>query len=299
MAEQPPRALLPDGLELDRLGIAPEQLQRVELLREKHDNAVYRLTTDRGSFVLKWFSDPTPAEISAYQLLTAYGVPTLPVHGHTERSLLLEDLATSGAWRLATAEDAEEGEVGMAIAEWYLALHRAGRELLTGPAPDFLKREMDELSADRIVMTGGRLGLSDSPVWQLAAEHIEQLKQAFRALGETLNYNDFHWTNLALSRDRPPRAIVFDYHLLGIGPAYCDCRNVCGSLGDRAQRGFRDAYGPVGENAAVLDAPLAKLYALYVAAQFPELPVWSLGCVEAAASGELEKDLVQALQMVR
>ncbi len=46
------------------------------------------------------------------------------------------------------------------------------------------------------------------------------VKRAMRALPETLTYNDFHWTNLALSRQaRPvPRAVVYDYHLLGIGP---------------------------------------------------------------------------------
>lgn len=86
----------------------------------------------------------------------------------------------------------------VAVAEWYRALHAAGREMLTSPlgVPDFL---------------------------------------------------------LAFSRELEPsvRAVVYDYHLLGIGLAYSDCRNVAGSLGERVQSAFWEAYGSVDEREAL------------------------------------------------
>jgi hypothetical protein len=102
--------------------------------------------------------------------------------------------------------------------------------------PGFLEREVNSLDAETIIRIGKQLGLNHDLVWTLAAKHIEAIKDAMRSLPETLNYNDFHWTNLALSRRSVPslRAVVYDYHLLGIGLCYSDCRNVVGSLGDRA-----------------------------------------------------------------
>ena len=134
----------------------------------------------------------------------------------------------------------------------------------------------------------------------LAAEHIEALKDGLRSLPETLTYNDFHWTNLALSRHQRPefRAVVFDYHLLGIGLAASNCRNVGGSLGAAARAAFWVAYGAVDERAAALDAPVATLHALRVAVQRPELPRWALPLVHEVTTGELEAKLRHALALL-
>jgi hypothetical protein len=121
-----------------------------------------------------------------------------------------------------------------------------------------------------------------------------------RSLPETLNYNDFHWTNLALSRRSvpSPRAVVYDYHLLGIGLRYSDCRNVVGSLGDRAASAFWEAYGPVDEREKLLDEPTSVLYALMVALRQPEFPDWAQGCLRKARNGELQKSLHRALEAI-
>jgi len=118
----------------------------------------------------------------------------------------------------------------------------------------FVDRRIAQFSAQ--AAHGKRFGMEMLTVWQLAADHLEALLAAFRAFQETLNYNDFHWTNLALTHEEPLRAVVFDYDLLGIGPVYCDIRNVLGSLGEPAQGAFREAYGPVDERIAVFDKPL-------------------------------------------
>ena len=289
--------------DLSLIGLDPAKVTSIEMIHQKHGNRLYRVECGARSFVLKWFKDPVQStEVRSYALLEELGVPTLPVHARTENALLLEDLVNSFTWRLAKEDDVERSETGVAVANWYLALHSAGREILADPArtPDFLKREIDALDAETIVETGKQLGLDHDSVWELAADHIEALKGAMRSLPEPLNYNDFHWTNLALSRRREPsfRAIVYDYHLLGIGLRYSDCRNVVGSLGHQAGSAFWETYGPVDERERLLDEPTSILFALVVALRLPKFPHWAQGCLRKARSGELERSLRCALEII-
>ena len=272
-------------------------LESAQLIQGKSGAAVYRVTTAGRSMVLKVFSGEEEAqEVRAYELLAPCGVPTLPTYGIAPNAILIDDLTSSPDWRLATETDAENAEVGVAVAEWYRALHSAGDRLASqAGCPNFLAREYDALSPESIATTSHRLSLEDAPVWRLATEHIDVLKRAARSFPETLTYNDFHWTNLALARSEPLRAIVFDYHLLGIGPAYCDIRNVTGSLGPQAREAFLQAYGPYDETVAVIDRPLSVLYSLGVAADLPRLPAWAEPCVEGVRNGGLESSLAKAV----
>jgi len=284
-----------------QVGLDPSRVTHTEMIHERHGNRLYRIMCGRQSFVLKWFGIPEEAtEVRSYALLEGLGVPTLPVHGRTGQALLLEDLLASPLWRLAREEDVDRPDVGTAVAEWYLAFHAAGREMLRGDAriPGFLGREVDALTGESIRAAGWQLELADNPVWALAAAHIEAIKAAMRSLSETLNDNDFHWTNLALSRQEPLRAIVFDYHLLVIGPAYCDCRNVAGSLGEGAARAFRDVYGPEDERERLLDEATAPLVALIAALRLPRFPRWAEGCLRTVKRGELEAGIRRALDVV-
>jgi len=242
---------------------------------------------------LKSFGGPNHSEIPAYRLLRECSVPTLPIHGLTENAVLLEDLASSPDWRLAMAEDIEHAEVGRAVAAWYRLFHEAGHRLLNLPA--FLTREIDALTPNGVLEIGDRLKMADLPVWRLAADGLEALQAAFRAFPETFNYNDFHWTNLALTRAEPLRAVVFDYDMLGIGPVYCDIRNVLGSLGESARGSFREAYGPVDNRIALFDKPLSVLYSLQVAIRQPSLPAWAQDCAQEAQGGLLESELWAAI----
>jgi len=287
---------------LAQLGLQPERVGAITLIHAQHGHRLYRLHYSGRSFVLKWFPTAGDVELQSYALLRAHAVPTLPVHGCAEQAILLEDLLASPAWRLANAEDMARAETGSAVAEWYRCLHAAGREIMSAPAPPhpFLQRESDALDVPGILEMGRRLDMPENPVWQLAAEHLASLQAALRALDQTLNYNDFYWTNLALSRQSIPcpHAIVFDYHLLGIGLRYSDCRNVIGSLSGTARPAFWEAYGTVDEREAILDAPLSTLYSLWIALQRPSLPAWVRGALRQVQDGELERDLRAALEIV-
>lgn len=225
----------PAGFDPRDVGLHPAEVTAAALLHQRHGHVLYRLSCGPRSFVLKWFADDREAtEVRAYALLERLDVPTIPVNGRTNCALLLEDLATSASWRLGTVDDMQRAVVGSAVAGWYRRLHAAGGEFLArvDPVPGFLRREQDALDAEAVLHVSERLGLAGAAVWELVAESIGELKAAIRSLPATLTYNDFHWTNLALSRAETPdlRAVVFDYHLLGIATRYSDYRNATGVL---------------------------------------------------------------------
>jgi hypothetical protein len=91
---------------------------------------------------------------------------------------------------------------------------------------------------------------------------------------------------------------MFDFHQMGVGLRYSDCRNVLGSLGARARNAFREAYGKVDEIEGILDAPTSILYALKAAVDLPNIPGWAIPCIEAVKRGELEFLVRKALQVI-
>ena len=263
------------------------------MIHDKGGNRLYRLLVDQRPLILKIVSDEV--ESRAYTMLSRLGVPTLPVHAQVDDAILLDDLEHSHTWRLATDQDVGRRDVGVAVARWYRAFHDAGSAYLDTRRPNWLKREWDALNAASIMETGHRLDLQHLPVWTLAASMVSELKDAAGALPQVFNYNDFHWSNLALSRTEIPiEAVVFDLGLLGTGLRYSDVRNVVGSLTGEAVRAFRDFYGPVNEREVLIDSPMSDLHGLWEASLQARFPSWALALVGRAKSGELQATLRRA-----
>ena len=290
------------GDTLGKLGVPAGEIRRVETISVRPGHRFYRIRTHRCSYVLKSFPVGNPGnEIKGYRLLRQLGVPTLDVIAMTETDLLLEDLTHSETWRLATELDAGDRHVGAAVARWYWRFHEKGSALAAAGSglPPFLKREEDLLDRAGIESAGRALGLSRLDSWRLAADHIDLLKRSLSDFGTTLNYNDFHWTNLALSRKSGPgmEAIVFDYDLLGIGTRYSDVRNAVGSLSGEAIAGFQEVYGSVDPGEKTLDRPLATLYALVSAARMVTFPKWAEESRQTVLNGTFKTDLLQAVDL--
>ena len=290
------------GVSLGKLGVPAGEIRRVETISVRPGRRLYRIRTHKGSYVLKSFPVGNPGnEIKGYSLLRQLGVPTLEVIAMTETDLLLEDLTCSETWRLANEPDAGDRHVGRAVARWYWHFHEKGSALAASGSglPPFLKREEDLLDRAGIESAGRALGLSRLDSWRLAADHIDLLKRSLSDFGTTLNYNDFHWTNLALSRKSGPgmEAIVFDYDLLGIGTRYSDVRNAVGSLSGEAIAGFQEVYGSVDPGEKTLDRPLATLYALVSAARMVTFPKWAEESRQTVLNGTFKTDLLQAVDL--
>ena len=287
---------------LRQMGFDASLVGDVNLLQERHGNRLFRIQIGSSSHILKVFGDPTSArEVQCYALLRKLGVPTIPVCGETENALLLEDLSDSDDLGLASDEDVERADVGEAVAGWYCSLHQAGSKLLAEgrPLPSFLHREIDEVTPETILELGRRVQSSNWNRWVHLANSIQAIKDEARSCDETLTYNDFHWTNLALTRNAAPiRAVVFDYHLLGIGLRYSDWRNVTGSLRSRARDAFITAFGAVDEKERVLDSLLAPLYALVTAFRRRNFPSWGRESLELAETGQIHARAEQALALM-
>ncbi len=282
------------ALEMKRMGYDPSLIQRHEILSSRHGHRVVRVLWAHRFLVLKTFPPDQTSEIDAYRLLVDHGVPTLPVRGMSEAGLLLEDLAVSPDWRAAGVQDMEAPATGRAVGAWYRKFHSVGLKITADP-PSFIGREIDVVDADAIEAVQRMLGPVDDGVLRFAADVLQDLKEGLRSLPQTLNHNDFGWVNLALCRRGEARGIVYDYHQLGLGPACSDYRNVLTSLRGEAAEAFRTTYGEIPERHFVLDAPLATLHGLVVAASQPTLPGWAEGLVEEARDGRLRKSVEVAL----
>jgi hypothetical protein len=294
------------------MGLSPDDLA---LIHEGHGSKVFRVACAGKSYVLKLGSGHNMAhELACYRILARCRVSTPVVHGHTEAAILIEDFTMSGIWRLADESDADDPATGAAIARWYRAFHDAGyvylRQAHANEPP--LVSEADLLTPEGIVRigkglaiqahratTGSRPAPDDrlhlKPVWRYAAAHIETIKAAIKLKPRTFNYNDFFMGNLALSIAAPLRAIVFDYHLMGSGLAYSDCRNVASALGPNARAAFQKDYGPTDPEEDLLDQPTAILYGLREALAQPEMPAWAQSCIQQVENGELERSISAAL----
>ncbi len=286
---------------LAKMGFDTSHLEKVEPIQERHGNRLFRIALEGSSYILKVFGDPDASrEVGAYALLKDLGVPTLRVIARTNDALLLEDLEVSKHLRPAGEDDIGKAEVGVALAAWYRALHDTDSRLWTGqPGPSFLRREIDELTPASILEVASKVRGSDQSKWVTLADNIDRIKNAAMTSAETLTYNDFHWTNLALSRnEKPIRAVVFDYHLLGLGLRYSDCRNVTGSLGPDAADAFRSAYGETDPREKTLDDLMAPLYALVEAFRRPRFPSWAEASLELAETEEIHSRLDRVMEVL-
>jgi diadenosine tetraphosphate (Ap4A) HIT family hydrolase len=286
-----------------RLGLDLAAFTRTEVLSTRHGHCVWRVWTSTGSSVAKWFPDDATAavEISAYQLLHELGVPTLHVYSTTNDSLLLEDLGSSPRLRAATADDMARAEVGAAVGRWYKTFHQRGSKWLARKIgrPSVFTRETDILTVQAVTEAATALGLMDSPVWDMVIHSLDLLKRAVSLLGVTLCYNDFYWTNLALSRNEENgfEAVVYDYHLLGIGMRYSDYRNVVSALGPAAATAFGEEFGEIDPREQVLDKPLETLHSLVVASRLPQLTGWAQESRDAVINGDLLQHFREAEQL--
>ena len=289
--------LLPNP-HLAALGLHSSDILTSELLRRKAGHVVCRIKTRRGWHVLKWFDTPDALEPKVYTLLAHWGIPTLPIHARTDRSLLLEDLEHSRVWRAAEEADMSRAETGFAVAEWYRSLHRAGREALKNPEtlPSGLHAWVDDLTGETLAGAGSRLRLTGKPAWETVLQSIEALKIRAQACPQTFNYEDFAQENLALSRGKKSlQAVVFDYDCFTLGAAYSDWRNATYSLEGSARESFAEAYGPVSETEHRLDMPLSALFGLLVASRRANVPGWAHPLLEDVENGELERSIQSAL----
>lgn len=281
--------------EIADLGLPQELIIDVRPFYYTKDKILLRLYTKDGTYVLiRTPSDDDLSETTAYRLFQESGIPTLPIYKITDRHVMVEDLTNSADWRLARKIDVELYEVGWAVGEWYKKLHDNGLKLIHRPEFSHLSRECDSLTPESILKIGKTLGMETLPIWQLAADAIDDIKDKIGRMAVVLNYNDFYYTNLALSEQDPLQAIIFDYGELRIGMRYSDCRNVVSSMGYDAIEGFYKCYGEPDPIEVILDDAVTDLYALSSVVQRKVFPKWVKQTRKKIGKKEYEKIIIKA-----
>ncbi|MGV8146772.1 MAG: hypothetical protein ACLKAM_09420 [Alkaliphilus sp.] len=282
--------------ELAKLGLSNMDLIDFQEIRNKDGVYLYRVIYDNKFYVLKYFlNDEYTREIENYSILKELNIPTVEVFGYTDRALLLEDIEKSKKYRLGVQSDLSNIEVAKALAKWYIKLHNEGEKYILGKDSKFY-RETDVITKENIELIKNKSNTGDNKVWYLIIDNLDLIFRRIKDLGETMTYNDFYCTNLAVSNDKR-EAIMFDYNLLGIGFKYNDIRNVCSSLSEEAGKVFIEAYGGINQREKTVDDGISILVNLIFAYQRPMFPNWAQDSLGAIYNGKLEKAIKRILEV--
>lgn len=282
--------------ELAKLGLSNNSHIDLQEIRNKDGIYLYRVIYENKYYILKYFlNDEYTREIKNYSILKELKIPTIKVLAYTDRALLLEDLEKSNKYRLGEGSDLSDTEVAKALAKWYIGLHNKGTKYISEKDSDFY-REIDVITKENITFIKDSSNTRDNKVWNLILDNFDLIFNKIKNLEETLTYNDFYWTNLAVSNDKK-EAIMFDYNLLGIGFRYNDIRNVCSSLSEEAGKIFIEEYGDINENEKIIDEGISIIIDLIFAYKRPEFPDWAQESLNAVQNGELEKAFKKILDL--
>lgn len=274
--------------ELFKLGLSETNHIDLQKIRDKDGIYLFRVNYKNKYYIIKYFfKEEYKREIKNYSIFKELNISTIKVFTHTDRSILLEDLERSENYRLGVKSDLSDIEVAKLLAEWYLDLHNKGQKYIADKCDNFY-REIDIITKENLELVKYRSNTSGYKVWSIILDNYDLIFNKIEDLEKTLTYNDFYWTNLAVSNHRK-KAIMFDYNLLGIGYRYSDIRNVCSSLSEEAGKVFIKEYGNINKTEKVMDDGLSILITLILAYKRSKFPEWAKESLNAVFNGELER----------
>jgi len=273
---------------------------RLELLRDKDGVALYRVYPAQGSMVLKVFEQEAYArEIDCYELLASLGIQTIKVLAKTGRALLMEDLLNSDSFRLGKETDCSDPGVMGNLGAWYRQLHGKGRPYLAAQTdPRRFYSELDEFTQDNIQQAPLWTQTAENPFWNRLTASYDAIEAWLLQAEMTLCYNDFHWDNLAVSKD-DSSAFMFDYNFLGRGLAASDLSNALCFSDEQGKAAFMAAYQlNISPQERVMESLLSPVTSLLIAMRQNRKPAWAQEIIKGIISGELNSLLSEALAMI-
>ena len=259
--------------ELNKLGLSNLNDIKIKEIRNKDGVFLFRIIDNKNTYVLKYFlKDEYKREITNYKLLKKLGIKTIRDYGYTDNAILLEDLESNKKYRLGIDEDLKDKEVAKALAAWYIELHNKGVNF-TKDNKNIFYSEVDQIDIKNIKFIRLKSNTMDNTVWDLILNNFEIIKEKIYSLEQTLNYNDFYWTNLVVIKDKS-EAFMFDYNFLGVGFRYSDIRNVRLSLSKEAGDVFIKEYGDINTKEEIIDNFTAIIITLIFSYKKEVFPSW-------------------------
>ena len=251
----------------------------VHLIRSKEGVIVARVRWGDGTAVLKCFENTAfRREIQNYGILHSCGIPTIPVLGKSDRSILLEDIDASETYRLGMEQDLNDPSIIKAIAKWYKTLHTNGRQYVQQYGAGMYE-EWDCFTMENLEVIRDRFELADAEGLKAIMDHYGELRKRINAAPRTLAYNDFYYTNLVVKKDAS-EAMMFDYNLLGKGTPASDIRNVTYWFAEENKKLFFSVYGKADDELLLLDRICDPVVSLYYAMSRNILPDWAKEAID-------------------
>lgn len=265
-------------------------------LRSKDGVHLYKIQDCDKKYVLKYFENTEfRREIKNYLILQELNVLTIPLIAYTDEAILMEDIGNSSDMRLAVKEDMSDLGVCFTLGKWYKNLHEKGKEYvkLNG---DGMYMETDCITFENIQMIKQKTDTSDNLVWKVVEEKLDYLRELIDKTKKTLIYNDFYYTNMAISKEHG--AFMFDYNLLGKGYIASDIKNVTVQLSEDGKNAFLEGYGQYYERMSVvhpieelMHEVAGSLVALCFACQRDVFPEWGYEELEVVNKGVLLENI--------
>lgn len=247
---------------------------RFQLIREKDGVVLARVFAEGAPLILKLFLDePSRREIENYRVLRALGVPTLRVFGQTSRSILMEDIEASPALRLGREEDLHDPDVIRSLAKWYRLLHGRGEEYVRAHGAGMYD-EWDLFTEESVDLLMNALGGECRKPLERLKSRYPELRARMDAAPKTLCYNDFYYTNMAVSKDKS-EALMFDYNYLGKGCPINDFTNVTYWFTEDEKALFLSEYGGMDMSLLELQETISPVIDLVSAVKRGIFPDWA------------------------
>lgn len=110
--------------------------------------------------------------------------------------------------------------------------------------------------------------------FQMVYTFFPVLRQHLDTIPQTLTYNDFYYTNLALRKDET-EALMYDYNLLGKGSYVSDIQNVTYWFTEEKKRIFFEDYGEIRPEDSIIHRIVSPIVSLYSAMSRGIFPGWA------------------------
>ncbi len=272
--------------QMQKMNISYDQIIN---LRSKDGVHLYNIQSSNKRFVLKYFENiEFRREIKNYLILQDLDVLTIPLIAYTDEAILMEDISFSDDMRLAVKEDMDNPNICASLGKWYRNLHDKGKEYIKING-DEIYMETDCITYENIQMIKQKTNTADNFVWKVIEEKLDYLKELIDKTEKTLTYNDFYYTNMAVSKEHG--AFMFDYNLLGKGYVASDIKNVTLQLGEEAKKAFLESYGKCDEKEILMHGVAGSLVGLCFACQRETFPKWGYEELESINNGTLMKNI--------
>lgn len=258
-------------------------------LRSKDGVHLYKIQSNGKHYVLKYFENmESRREIKNYLILQNLNIMTIPLIAYTDEAILMEDISHSSNMRLAVKEDMNDSRICYTLGKWYKNLHEKGKDYvkLYGKG---MYMESDCITYENIQLIKKKTSTADNPVWKYIEDNLSCLQSIIDKTEKTLTYNDFYYTNMAVSEEHG--AFMFDYNLLGKAYVASDIKNVTVQLGVEGKAAFLKGYGEYNKNEVLMHEVVGTLVGLYFACTKEVFLEWGYEELDAVKNGELLENL--------